>query len=141
AHRREGAQQRLGQAERGEGGGRGGGVVGHGGSRMPDVTRRMGHFTPRGMMLGSGTRTGEVHMAARYPLACPLASLAVAVALATGTIAPAALAADGGYRQPPEPLLSTMRAPLPPALRIDPTGTTMLELQRTQYPPIARVAE
>lgn len=68
----------------------------------------------------------------------PFAPLSIAVAFA---IAPAAHAADGGYRQPPEPLLSTMRAPLPPALRLDPTGRTMLELQRTQYPPIARVAE
>ena len=56
-------------------------------------------------------------------------------------LAPSAHAADGGYRQPPEPLLATMRAPLTPALRLDPTGTTMLEMQRTQYPPIARVAE
>ena len=56
-------------------------------------------------------------------------------------VAPFAQAADGGYRQPPEPLLATMRAPLAPALRLDPTGTTLLELQRTQYPPIARVAE
>jgi dipeptidyl aminopeptidase/acylaminoacyl peptidase len=68
----------------------------------------------------------------------PFAPLSIAAAFA---IAPAAQAADGGYRQPPEPLLSTMRAPLPPALRLDPTGKTMLELQRTQYPPIARVAE
>ena len=50
-------------------------------------------------------------------------------------------AADGGYLQPPEPLLSVMRAPLNPALRLDPTGKTLLLLARTQYPPIARVAE
>ena len=66
--------------------------------------------------------------------------LTFAIAAACVPFASAA-AADGGYRQPPEPLLSTMRAPLPPALRLDPTGTTMLEMQRTQYPPIARVAE
>ncbi|KAB7769847.1 peptidase [Xanthomonas maliensis] len=48
---------------------------------------------------------------------------------------------DGGYRQPPEPLLSVMRAPLYPLPRPDPTGTTLLLAQRTQYPPIARVAE
>ncbi len=54
---------------------------------------------------------------------------------------PTALAADGGYRQPPEPLLTVMRAPLNPALRLDPTGKTLLLMQRTQYPPIARVAE
>lgn len=56
-------------------------------------------------------------------------------------LAPFAQAGDGGYKQPPEPLLATMRAPLTPSLRLDPTGTTMLEMQRTQYPPIARVAE
>jgi dipeptidyl aminopeptidase/acylaminoacyl peptidase len=55
--------------------------------------------------------------------------------------APFAQAADGGYKQPPEPLLSVMRAPLNPALRLDPTGSTLLLMQRTQYPPIARVAE
>ena len=59
----------------------------------------------------------------------------------TCAVAPFAHAADGGYKQPPEPLLGTMRAPLSPALRLDPTGKTVLELQRTQYPPIARVAE
>ncbi|KGE53574.1 prolyl oligopeptidase family serine peptidase [Xanthomonas axonopodis pv. vasculorum] len=48
---------------------------------------------------------------------------------------------EGGYRQPPEPLLSVMRAPLNPSPRPDPTGTTLLLVQRTQYPPIARVAE
>ena len=77
-------------------------------------------------------------MADRSPRAS-FAPLAIAVAIAS--TASLANAADAGYRRPPEPLLSTMRAPLPPALRIDPTGTTMLELQRTQYPPIARVAE
>jgi len=53
----------------------------------------------------------------------------------------AAAAADVGYQQPPEPLLSVLRAPLNPALRLDPTGKTLLLLARTQYPPIARVAE
>ncbi|PPT84912.1 peptidase [Xanthomonas arboricola pv. zantedeschiae] len=48
---------------------------------------------------------------------------------------------DGGYRQPPEPLLSVLRAPLNPSPRLDPTGKTLLLVQRTQYPPIARVAE
>lgn len=48
---------------------------------------------------------------------------------------------EGGYRQPPEPLLSVMRAPLNPSPRPDPTGRTLLLVQRTQYPPIARVAE
>lgn len=53
----------------------------------------------------------------------------------------AAAAADVGYQQPPEPLLSVLRAPLNPALRLDPTGKTLLLMARTQYPPIARVAE
>ncbi|PPV05437.1 hypothetical protein XBLMG947_3372 [Xanthomonas bromi] len=48
---------------------------------------------------------------------------------------------EGGYRQPPEPLLGVMRAPLNPSPRPDPTGKTLLLVQRTQYPPIARVAE
>lgn len=48
---------------------------------------------------------------------------------------------DGGYRQPPEPLLSVMRSPLYPSSLPDPTGKTLLLAQRTAYPPIARVAE
>ncbi|CTP86862.1 hypothetical protein XTPLMG728_1362 [Xanthomonas translucens pv. poae] len=62
--------------------------------------------------------------------------------LAIASLLPfAAAAADGGYRQPPEPLLGVMRAPLNPSPRLDPTGKTLLLVQRTQYPPIARVAE
>lgn len=38
---------------------------------------------------------------------------------------------DGGYRQPPEPLLSVMRAPLYPSSLPDPTGKTLLLAQRT----------
>lgn len=72
-------------------------------------------------------------MRKRHGLALPAIALVVAFTPAH--------AADGGYLQPPEPLLSTMRAPLPPALRLDPTGRTVLELYRTQYPPVARVAE
>ncbi|WP_372392249.1 prolyl oligopeptidase family serine peptidase [Xanthomonas sp. NCPPB 3582] len=49
--------------------------------------------------------------------------------------------AEGGYRQPPEPLLSVMRAPLNPSPRLDPTGRTLLLVQRNPYPPIARLAE
>ncbi|WDM67381.1 MULTISPECIES: S9 family peptidase [Xanthomonas] len=56
-------------------------------------------------------------------------------------LAAAAAAPDGAYRQPPEPLLGVMRAPLNPSPLLDPTGTTLLLVQRTQYPPIARVAE
>ena len=55
--------------------------------------------------------------------------------------APLSPAADSGYKQPPEPLLSVMRAPINPALRLDPTGRTLLLMERTRYPPIARVAE
>ncbi|WP_045756711.1 prolyl oligopeptidase family serine peptidase [Xanthomonas albilineans] len=63
------------------------------------------------------------------------------LALASALPAVVAHAADGGYRQPPEPLLSVMRAPLNPSPRLDPTGTTLLLVQRQAYPPIARVAE
>ena len=34
-----------------------------------------------------------------------------------------------------------MRAPINPALRLDPTGRTLLLMERTLYPPITRVAE
>jgi hypothetical protein len=62
--------------------------------------------------------------------------------LALASVLPfAAVAADSGYRQPPEPLLGVMRAPLNPSPRLDPTGKTLLLVQRNQYPPIARVAE
>lgn len=45
------------------------------------------------------------------------------------------------YQQPPEPLLSVMRVPLPVRPVPDPTGRTLLMLQQSAYPPIARVAE
>ncbi len=49
--------------------------------------------------------------------------------------------AQAQYQQPPEPLLSVMRAPLPPSPALSPDGKTLLLVQRGQYPPIARVAE
>jgi len=61
--------------------------------------------------------------------------------LAGGAFALSAHAADGGYRQPPEPLLGVLRAPLNPSPSIDPTGTTALLVQQSLYPPIERVAE
>ena len=45
------------------------------------------------------------------------------------------------YRQPPEPLLGVMRAPLPVSPQLDPTGKTVLLVQQGQYPGIERVAE
>ncbi|MBS0381311.1 MAG: S9 family peptidase [Proteobacteria bacterium] len=45
------------------------------------------------------------------------------------------------YKQPPEPLLGVMRMPLPPVPRLDPTGHTLLLVQRAQYPGIERAAE
>jgi len=55
------------------------------------------------------------------------------------------LAASGAvhaqYKQPPEPLLSTMRVPVPAVPRLDPTGTRLLLVQQSQYPSIERVAE
>jgi len=62
-------------------------------------------------------------------------------ALAGGMFALSAQAADGGYRQPPEPLLGVLRAPLNPSPSVDPTGTTVLLVQQSLYPPIGRVAE
>lgn len=62
--------------------------------------------------------------------------------LVVGSVcAPTAHVADTGYKQPPEPLLSVMRAPISPALGLDPTGKSLLLMERTPYPPIARVAE
>ena len=55
-------------------------------------------------------------------------------ALATGS-------AQAQYKQPPEPLLSTMRVPVPAAPNLDPTGKTLLLVQQAPYPGIARVAE
>ncbi len=49
--------------------------------------------------------------------------------------------AQAQYKQPPEPLLGVMRAPLIPSPQPDPTGTTLLLVQQAQYPSIARVAE
>lgn len=63
------------------------------------------------------------------------------VLLLGGTLALPALAGDGGYRQPPEPLLGVMRTPLNPTPSIDPTGTRALLVQQSLYPPIERVAE
>ncbi|WP_238389803.1 S9 family peptidase [Pseudoxanthomonas koreensis] len=48
---------------------------------------------------------------------------------------------DAGYRQPPEPLLGVLRAPLNPSPSIDPTGTTALLVRQSLYPPVERVAE
>ena len=45
------------------------------------------------------------------------------------------------YRQPPEPLLGVMRAPLTPSPQVDPTGRTLLVVQQAPYPSIERVAE
>jgi len=56
-------------------------------------------------------------------------------------LALAATTASAQYQQPPEPLLGVMRAPLPPAPDLDPTGTTLMVVQQAQFPPIARVAE
>ncbi|MBB5941366.1 prolyl oligopeptidase family serine peptidase [Xanthomonas sp. 3307] len=65
-----------------------------------------------------------------------------ALALASALpVAAHAATADSGYRQPPEPLLGVMRAPLNPSPRLDPTGRTLLLVERQAYPPIARVAE
>lgn len=49
--------------------------------------------------------------------------------------------AHAQYQQPPEPLLSVMRAQLPPVPMADPVGKTLLLVQQGQYPSIARVAE
>lgn len=62
-------------------------------------------------------------------------------ALAGGTFAFQAQAAEGGYRQPPEPLLGVLRAPLNPSPAIDPTGSRALLVRQSLYPPIERVAE
>ncbi len=65
------------------------------------------------------------------------------VCLLAGAIALPALA-DGtgdGYRQPPEPLLGVLRAPLNPSPSLDPTGTTTLLVRQSLYPPVERVAE
>ncbi len=67
------------------------------------------------------------------PLSRPLL-LAVALLL-LGT------EAQAQYRQPPEPLLGVMRAPLPALPVPDPTGARILFVQRGQYPSVARVAE
>ncbi len=49
--------------------------------------------------------------------------------------------AQAQYRQPPEPLLGVMRAPLPAIPALDPTGKTLMLVQQSQYPSISRVAE
>lgn len=61
--------------------------------------------------------------------------------LAGGAVALQAQAAEGGYRQPPEPLLGVLRAPLNPSPAIDPTGNRALLVRQSLYPPIERVAE
>ena len=61
--------------------------------------------------------------------------------LAAGALALQAQAADGGYRQPPEPLLGVMRAPLNPSPAIGPTGQRVLLVRQLPYPSIERVAE
>lgn len=66
---------------------------------------------------------------------------ALALAIAAGVFASCAHAADGGYRQPPEPLLGVLRAPLNPSPAIDPTGTRALLVQQALYPPVERIAE
>ena len=52
-----------------------------------------------------------------------------------------ALAQEGGYRTPPEPLLKVMRAPPPPEAVLDPTGRTLMLIDNDPYPGIERVAE
>ena len=61
--------------------------------------------------------------------------------LAGSALALQAHAADGGYKQPPEPLLGVLRAPLNPSPSIDPTGNRALLVRQSLYPPIERVAE
>ena len=61
--------------------------------------------------------------------------------LVAGAFVAPALAADGGYLQPPEPLLGVMRAPLNPVPSLDPTATRALLVRQSQYPPVERVAE
>ena len=67
--------------------------------------------------------------------------LFVGLALPSAAMAGNDAATAGGYLQPPEPLLGVMRAPLNPSPTIDPTGSRALLVQRSPYPPIARVAE
>ena len=61
--------------------------------------------------------------------------------LAAGVWAAAGQVAAQGYKQPPEPLLGVIRAPLNPSPTIDPTGKTLLLITQPQYPGIERVAE
>lgn len=61
--------------------------------------------------------------------------------LAVCLLALTATAVQAQYRQPPEPLLGVMRAPLIPSPQPDPTGTTLLLVQQAQFPSIERVAE
>ncbi len=49
--------------------------------------------------------------------------------------------AQAGYLQPPEPLLSVMRAPTIPAPSRDPTGRYLLLVEQSRFPTIERVAE
>lgn len=49
--------------------------------------------------------------------------------------------AAGTYKQPPEPILGVMRAPLNPVPMINSSGTRALLLQRAPNPSISRVAE
>ncbi|WP_372012287.1 S9 family peptidase [Pseudoxanthomonas sp. 10H] len=63
------------------------------------------------------------------------------VVLAGGGFAPIAQAAGDGYRQPPEPLLGVLRAPLNPSPVIDSTGSRALLVRQSLYPPVERVAE
>ena len=68
--------------------------------------------------------------------------LLATVAVITGLWIPPLLASDAdGYKQPPEPLLGVLRAPLNPSPSVDPTGTTVLLVQQSLYPSIERVAE
>lgn len=64
-----------------------------------------------------------------------------ATALLSMLFAVSAAAQEGGYRQPPEPLLSTMRVPVPAAPSLDPSGKTLLLVQQAPYPGVERVAE
>ncbi len=67
-------------------------------------------------------------------------SLAVAVAVATFGLLPAA-PAFAGYATPPEHLLKVLKAPPPPTPSVDPTGQRLLLTTVQTYPSITRVAQ
>ncbi len=65
----------------------------------------------------------------------------VAFLTAALTLAPAIAGADGGYKKPPQNILSVLHAPLPPNASINPAHNMMILATLVRYPPVSDLAE